>query len=137
MTGSSRWRRGDRDKRSDPCDRQDRDVLLLPGRDGGLYQRAMLIHPMQGALHGLQQLLGEPSVMPVLGHARDQVTLLGDHLFRASDVAERLGKMVMLGCHRSHFHARASAGNTDKAFCVPRAQPTARAPLSGANRLPI
>jgi hypothetical protein len=48
--------------------------------------------------------------MTMFGHALDQLALLCHHLFGPRNVPDRLGKMVVLGCHRSNVLARATAG---------------------------
>jgi len=46
----------------------------------------------------------------VFGHVVDPAALFRDHLFGPCNMPDRLGKVVMLGCHQSAFFARACRG---------------------------
>jgi len=47
-------------------------------------------------------------VLAVFGHAVDPAALFRNHLFGPCNMPDRLGKVVMLGCHR--IPTRVSAG---------------------------
>src|SRR5262249_46315646 len=88
-----------------------RPAELFPSpRDGLFDQLAMVVHAIQAGLHGIQQELRQRGVVTVLGKARHQCALLAHPLLTLCDVPDRLGKVVMLGCDRSHVFARAAAG---------------------------
>src|SRR5262249_34127724 len=88
-----------------------RPAELFPSpRDGLFDQLAMVVHAIQAGLHGIQQELRQRGVVTVLGKARHQCALLAHPLLTLCDVPDRLGKVVMLRCHRSHVFARAAAG---------------------------
>src|SRR5262245_55078277 len=70
-------------------------------RDGLLDQLAMLLHAIQGDLHGLQHRLRQLRVMTMFGHALDQRMLLAHHVLGAGDMAVRLDEMIVLRGHCS------------------------------------
>src|SRR5262245_62340360 len=79
-------------------------------RDGLLDQLAMLLHAIQGDLHGLQHRLRQLRVVTMFGHALDQRMLLAHHLLGAGDMPVRLDEMVVLRGHCSNSIARGALG---------------------------
>src|SRR5262245_66344169 len=75
-------------------------------RDGLLDQLAMLVHAIQGDLHGLQHRLRQLRVVTMFGHALDQRMLLAHHLLGAGDMPVCLDEMVVLRGHGSKSIAR-------------------------------